>query len=89
VPEDDDPHIRALLRHGLVQTTPEFGLHRVRQAAQRNRKQRFTARLHHVYDRGRLRTSYLALKRDAAAGVDGETWRFYGASTALGVPARL
>ena len=26
----------------------------------------------------RLRTAYLALKRDAAAGVDGETWRHYG-----------
>jgi RNA-directed DNA polymerase len=39
---------------------------------------RFTALLHHVYDRNRLRTAYLALKRDAAAGVDGETWRSYG-----------
>jgi len=50
----------------------------VRQAAQRDRKQRFTALLHHVYDVERLRTAYLALKRDAAAGVDGETWRHYG-----------
>jgi group II intron reverse transcriptase/maturase len=39
---------------------------------------RFTAILHHVYDLNRLRTAYLALKRDAAAGVDGETWRHYG-----------
>jgi group II intron reverse transcriptase/maturase len=53
-------------------------LERVRQAAQRDRKQRFTALLHHVYDRERLRTAYLALKREAAAGVDGETWRHYG-----------
>jgi len=53
-------------------------LERVRQAAQRDRKQRFTALLHHVYDLERLRTAYLALKRDAAAGVDGETWRHYG-----------
>jgi len=53
-------------------------LERVRQAAQRDRKQRFTALLHHVYDIRRLRTAYLALKRDAAAGVDGETWRHYG-----------
>jgi len=89
VPEDDDPQIRALLRHGLVQTTLEFGLHRVRQAAQRNRKQRFAALLHHAYDRGRLRAAYLALKRDATAGVDGETWRSCGASTALGVLVRL
>src|SRR6266446_10371746 len=53
-------------------------LERVRQAARRDRKQRFTALLHHVYDVERLRAAYLALKRDAAAGVDGETWRHYG-----------
>jgi RNA-directed DNA polymerase len=53
-------------------------LERVRQAAQRDRKQRFTALLHHVYDIARLRAAYLALKRDAAAGVDGETWQSYG-----------
>jgi len=53
-------------------------LERVRQAAGRERKQRFTALLHHVYDIDRMRTAYLALKRDAAAGVDGETWRHYG-----------
>ncbi|HKY31008.1 MAG TPA: group II intron reverse transcriptase/maturase [Candidatus Polarisedimenticolia bacterium] len=53
-------------------------LERVRQAARRDRKQRFTALLHHVYDIERLRAAYLALKRDAAAGVDGETWRHYG-----------
>ena len=53
-------------------------LERVRQAAKRDRKQRFTALLHHVYDVERLRAAYLALKRDAAAGVDGETWQHYG-----------
>jgi RNA-directed DNA polymerase len=54
------------------------GIERVRQAARRDRKQRFTALLHHVYDIDRLRAAYLALKRDAAAGIDGETWRHYG-----------
>ena len=53
-------------------------LERVRQAAERDRKQRFTALLHHVYDIERLRTAYHALKRDAAAGVDGVTWEHYG-----------
>jgi retron-type reverse transcriptase len=53
-------------------------LERVRQAARQDRQQRFTALLHHVYDIERLKTAYLALKRDAAAGVDGETWRHYG-----------
>jgi RNA-directed DNA polymerase len=55
-------------------------LERVRQAAERDSKQRFTALLHHVYDLARLRSAYLALQRDAAAGVDGETWRHYGES---------
>jgi group II intron reverse transcriptase/maturase len=54
------------------------GLERVRQAASKDRQQRFTALLHHVYDVERLRTAYLALKRDAAAGIDGETWQHYG-----------
>jgi len=38
---------------------------------------RFTALLHHVYDVSRLRTAFFALKKDAAPGVDGETWRHY------------
>ena len=53
-------------------------LERIRQAAKRDRRQQFTALLHHVYDVDRLRKAYLALKRDAAAGVDGQTWRQYG-----------
>jgi len=53
-------------------------LERVREAARKDRRQRFTALLHHVYDIERLRQAYLALKRDAAAGVDGQTWRSYG-----------
>src|ERR671918_2847831 len=53
-------------------------LERIRQVARRDKKQRFTALLHHVYDVERLRTAYFALKRNAAAGIDGETWRHYG-----------
>jgi group II intron reverse transcriptase/maturase len=53
-------------------------LERVRRAARKDRKQRFTALLHHVYNIERLRDAYLGLKRDASAGVDGETWRHYG-----------
>ena len=54
------------------------GLERVRQAAKQDRKQRFTALLHHVDDVERLRAAYHAIKRDAAAGVDGTTWQHYG-----------
>jgi RNA-directed DNA polymerase len=53
-------------------------LERVRQAASRDRKMRFTVLLHHIYDRKPLHAASLGLKRDAAAGVDGETWRHYG-----------
>src|SRR5271166_857385 len=56
----------------------QSALERVRLAAARDRRMRFTALLHHVYDLERLRAAYLILKREAAAGVDGETWRHYG-----------
>ena len=55
-------------------------LERVRQAARRDRKMQFTALLHHVYNLETLRAAYLSLKREAAPGVDGETWRHYGES---------
>ena len=53
-------------------------LERVRQAASRDRKQQFTALFHHIYDVERLRAAFLAIKKDAAAGVDGERWEHYG-----------
>jgi len=52
-------------------------LDRVRQVARRDKQVRFTALLHHVTV-DRLREAYLAIRRDAAAGVDGVTWREYG-----------
>jgi retron-type reverse transcriptase len=52
-------------------------LGRVREAARRDAKQRFTNLLHHV-KLDLLRQSYCALKRDAAARVDEVTWREYG-----------
>lgn len=53
------------------------GLDRLRQFVRTNRKARLTALLHHV-DGALLRWSYLVLKRDAAPGADGRTWRAYG-----------
>ena len=53
-------------------------LERVRQAARRDRKVKLTALLHHVYNLATLRAAYFSLKREAAPGVDGETWRHYG-----------
>jgi group II intron reverse transcriptase/maturase len=51
---------------------------RVRQAAEKDKTLRFTALLHHIYNLETLRTAYLSLKKEAAPGVDGETWRHYG-----------
>jgi RNA-directed DNA polymerase len=58
-------------------TSAPNALSRVRQAARQDRKKRFTALLHHVTV-DRLRDAYLALRRKAAAGVDGMTWDEYG-----------
>jgi group II intron reverse transcriptase/maturase len=55
-------------------------LERIRQAARRDKRMRFTALWHHVYDTEHLRQAYYRLKRDAAPGVDGETWRSYRAN---------
>jgi RNA-directed DNA polymerase len=49
----------------------------VRQVARQDREVRFTALLHHVTV-DRLRDAYRALSPNAAAGVDGVTWRDYG-----------
>src|SRR5450755_2462312 len=53
-------------------------LERVRQAAAKDTKLRFTALLHHIYNLETLRMAYFGLKKEAAPGVDGETWRHYG-----------
>src|SRR6202453_971279 len=53
-------------------------MERVRQAASKDKKLRFTALLHHIYNPETLRKAYLRLKKEAAPGVDGETWRHYG-----------
>ena len=61
-------------------TDAPSALERVRQAAKGDKKLRFTALLHHIYSLETLRGAYFSLKKEAAAGVDGETWRHYGES---------
>ncbi len=55
------------------------GLGRVRYAARWRKKEKFTALLHHVTV-DLLRDAFLALKRQAAPGADGVTWRAYAAA---------
>ena len=56
----------------------QIALSRIRQAAMKDKRERFTSLMHHIYDLSMLREGYYGLKRDAAPGVDGETWREYG-----------
>jgi len=60
------------------------GLQGVRERARRHKQERFTALLHHVTPE-LLRESFYALKRKAAPGVDGVTWKEY----ATGLEDRL
>jgi len=64
----DRTQCRADLQQALI---------RIRQAATKDRKQRFTALWHHICDVNRLREQYGKINPNAAPGVDGETWHQY------------
>jgi len=72
---------RTLSRTSYASTS----LERVREAARRNRRLRFSALLHHITPQ-LLADSFYRLQRDAAAGVDGVTWRKYEEILAQRVP---
>jgi RNA-directed DNA polymerase len=52
------------------------GLAGVRQAARQRKQEKFTALFHHLTE-ALLRDSFYGLKKEAATGVDGVTWREY------------
>src|SRR5579863_10241379 len=69
----DSAHtVRAQVRASVVSR-----LDRVRNAARARKGERFTTLMPHL-DVDLLRFAYGELKRDAAPGVDGVTWRDYG-----------
>jgi RNA-directed DNA polymerase len=71
------PQQRTMFRtQRRVDMSPE--LERIRQAARRDRKTRFTALFHHVYRLDTLRRAYFGFNPKAAPGVDGVTWQQYG-----------
>jgi retron-type reverse transcriptase len=79
-------------RRTLSRERAPSALERIRHAARREKKVRFTALLHHAYAIDRLRFAYYALKREAAPGIDGETWTHYGEQLGahlLGLAERL
>ena len=69
---DKNPVPRTLSRISCA----SMGLEGVREAARRDKGMQFTALLHHITPQ-LLTQSFYALSRDAAAGVDGMSWREY------------
>jgi RNA-directed DNA polymerase len=75
--EWNSPQATTLRTQGRAGVQTALG--RVRQAAERQKGgARFTALLHHIYAIDTLRAAFYELERDAAPGVDGETWAHYG-----------
>jgi RNA-directed DNA polymerase len=72
----NSPQATTLRTQGRASVHAALG--RVRQVAEQKKGARFTALLHHIYAIDTLRAAYYSLKRDAAPGVDGETWEHYG-----------
>src|SRR4030095_13590091 len=70
--------LRQNTSRALDRIVVQSALGRIRQAAEKDRRARFTSLMHHIYDPSMLREAYYALKRDAAPGVDGATWQQYG-----------
>src|SRR5260370_33774843 len=62
----------------LDRANVQSALGRIRQAAVKDRKGKFSSLMQHLYNLRTLREAYYGLKRDAAPGIDGETWRQYG-----------
>ena len=62
------------MRRAQNRESVKQSLDRVRKAARQRKKERFTTLFHHLTI-DMLRLSFLALKRDAAAGVDGVKWQ--------------
>jgi RNA-directed DNA polymerase len=57
--------------------TLQQNLRQVRKAAARNKELRLTTLWHHVYNIDHLRAVFFQLKKEAAPGVDGQTWAEY------------
>src|SRR5438876_2186390 len=74
--KQNSPQATMLRTQGRARVHAALG--RVRQAAQQKKGVRFTALLHHIYAIDTLRAAFYELERDAAPGVDGETWEHYG-----------
>ena len=75
---DRGKHDRQNTRRAQHRESVQSALDRVRKVARSDKKVQFTSLMHHISCNDRLRAAYFAMKRTAAAGVDGETWVSYG-----------
>src|SRR3990172_7830671 len=55
----------------------QSALERIRAAAVKNKEQKFTALMHHIYSVDILEEAFYSLKRNVATGIDGVTWGQY------------
>ena len=69
-----EQNTRRMQRRESVQSA----LKRIRDVAIKDKKQKFTALMHHIYSVDVLEEAYFSLERKASAGMDGVTWRYYG-----------
>src|SRR5919199_6780857 len=72
----NSPQATTLRTQGRARVQAALG--RVRHTAEQQKGVRFTALLHHIYAIDTLRAAFYALEREAAPGVDGQTWEDYG-----------
>jgi hypothetical protein len=66
------------MRRAQSRESVSQALERIRKVARERKKERFTALLHHI-SIDLLGEAFFELKKDAAPGVDGLTWRTYEA----------
>jgi len=76
LPEENKKQQNILRTQGRESMLSKLQL--IHQRAKADNKMKFTALMHHIYNIDMLRLSYLEIKRNAAPGVDNETWLSYG-----------
>jgi RNA-directed DNA polymerase len=74
-PAEGNPNQQNVPRTQCRTSTPS-ALERIREAAKKDRKVKFTALLHHITIE-RLRVAFNDLSKNAASGVDGVKWEQY------------
>jgi RNA-directed DNA polymerase len=71
--------VRQSTRRTQGRVSVSHALDRIRQVARQRRKEKFTALLHHIGPE-QLEAAFFDIKKNAAPGVDGLTWRAYETS---------